>query len=308
MLQTGRRVHEGGSMKLVGQLMFALFVVTLMLQVGLETSRGDLAKASKHAGALLRGMFVMLVVSPIVAVCMVRMLGLSGPFAVALIVASVAGCVPVSPRGAGVAHGDVPLSVLLMFAVATTTVITAPATAKWLLSFEGEVEMPFGRLLLQLLLLQAAPLALGRLVRDHTYHVEQFKRGARILNAVALVAVALVVLAPNTKTLTAIGWGGVGVSLLMGVTMALLGWLLGGSDDPTRRTMAVMANPSNVGLGLVMMTTAHAARASGVALMGIFLVRMVVGMVVQRILAARPIGDRPRHEVPPVSRKRPAHG
>ena len=232
---------------------------------------------------------MILVLGPLATILVVRALGLTGPVANALVVLSVTGTVPLAPKFVAAAKGDVAFCVLLMFLLGMVTVVTAAPSAKWLLGYEGEVPIHPWSLIAKLVFLQGLPLAIGWAVRQRSTKAAQLERIVHHVNVAALVVVLALVIAPRLGSILAIGWRGLLAAVIVALAIAGLGWLLGGQARATRVALAAMANPPNVGLALIMAQAAGARPALLVAIVGVFLVRALVGLALQKLLARRAV-------------------
>lgn len=290
---------------------FATFIVTMMFQTGLQTTRGDLDAMTHRGHDIWRGALLMLVVSPLVAFVLVRACGLKGPMATALLVLSVVGVMPIFPRAACKVNGDLALAIVLMFILGGVTVVTAPPTAEWLISYTGpHASLPVMKIVAQLVLLQAVPLILGRVVRARTSWGPKAHKIVHVLNVIALVFLVVVLLRPNLKTITEVTGLVVVLAIIHSLILAAAGWLMGGRSASARRTLAIMVNPPNVGLATIMVSSVPDVPALlPVAVMGLFLVRAVVSMAVQFGLSAhlRRTDRNDAEEGLPASRRRVVH-
>lgn len=298
-------------MSTISFISFATFIVTMMFETGLQTTRSDLDAMTHRGHDVWRGALLMLVVSPLVAFVLVRACGLKGPMATALLLLSVVGVMPIFPRAACKVDGDLALSIVLMFILGGVTVVTAPPTAEWLISYTGpHVSLPVAKIVAQLVVLQAVPLILGRVVRARTSWGQKARKIVHAINLVALVFLVAVLLQPNLKTVTEVTGLIVVLAILHALVLAAAGWLMGGRSPSVRRTLAVMVNPPNVGLATIMVSSVPNAPASlPVAVMGLFLVRAAVSMVVQFGLSThlRRADRNDSEEGLPASRRRVVH-
>ncbi|AKV00637.1 transmembrane transport protein [Labilithrix luteola] len=299
-------------MSTLALISFATFIITMMFQTGLQTTRGDLDAMAHRGHDIWRGVVLMLVVSPLVAFLLVHLAGLKGPMATSLLVLSVVGVMPIFPRAACKVDGDLALAIVLMFLLGGITVVTAAPTASWLISYTGPRNaVPVARLVAQLVLLQAAPLILGRLVRARTSWGLKVRKVVQVVNIVALAALVAFLLLPHLRDVLAVSGTVAVLAVVQSLILAAAGWLIGGRSHAVRRTLAVMVNPPNVGLATILVSSVPGApRLLPVVVIGLFLVRAVVSIGVQLgITASLRRADR-RGDTDagiPASRRRTVH-
>jgi BASS family bile acid:Na+ symporter len=277
------------------KLVFLLFVTSFMLQCGLQAPRQSLACAVKSVREIVSALLVMLVFGPVVAVVIGRIFGLEGPSAGALLALSVVGIVPLAPKAAKKAHGDVTLAIVLLIALSVIAAFTATPSIHLLLSFWGFhafIGVAPASLLLQLVVLQLLPLAAGVWLRERSARMAWLEKAVAVVNGAAFILIAALVVGPRVEDIRAIGLRGVAAGVSFAAILAVVGWAMGGPTPTGRRTLAAVANMPNVALALALAASAQAAPAYSVAVIAMFLVRVVAGFLFGAVLArsARPAG------------------
>ncbi len=271
------------ALKLVG----VIAVMAYMLQTGLATPRGDLAKCARHRGELARAIVIMLVLGPLLARFLAAAFALPVRPAVALVLLSLVGVVPLASRGARGARADVSFAVILTVVLGSVAAFTAAPTTRLLLGYAGPLEVHVGSLLLQILVLQALPLAVGVLVRARTERARALEKALGVFNTVLLSAlfVAALVLLPRYGAVRSLGLRGVLAALVFSALLACSSYLLVGPDAAGRRTLAAVANMPNVVLALLVVGSAGVDTGFAVAVVGVFVVRLFTGIAIQKLLA-----------------------
>lgn len=286
------------ALKLVG----VVAVATYMLQTGLATRSRELAAGARLRGELARALVVMLVLGPLAARLLAGVFALGPRPGAALVLLSLVGVVPLASRSARSARGDVSFAVVVTAALGITVAFTAAPTARVLLGYGGPLEVGTLSLLLQVLVLQGVPVALGAFVRSRSeQHARSLEKVLGVFNMAVVVAllVVAVVLLPRYGAVRSLGFGGALAAFVFAVFVATAGYLLAGPDPAERRALAALANMPNVVLALLIVTSAGADEGFALAIVGVFVVRVVTGLAVQRVLArsaerkqARPIEPR----------------
>jgi BASS family bile acid:Na+ symporter len=272
----------------------AAFLILMMLSTGLELG-GEPAQdkaAKRHKRFfLLVGLVFNFVMLPLLAVTLTHALHVSDAVAIALLLLAASPGGRFAPQIARYARADVGLSVEITLFLAKFVSLTAPVTAALLLhSHKLELhELPF---ILQLLILQMVPYVLGRQLRKRK--PELAARLARPVNiAMWISAGALAVLvAWHIRGLAGLvgmrGWKAV---IAFAVLAPIVGWLLGGKREGTRRAIAVSANARDVALASMLASLGfdNTVRA---ATIGIWLVLVLFNLGLVRFVRRRPSGVR----------------
>jgi predicted Na+-dependent transporter len=271
-------------MTLTLRLLVLLVVSTFMLEAGLTVPAG--AMRSVRAGALLRGIFVMLILGPLAAVGMAELFSTTPRVTVALVLLSVAGVVPVAARRGRSSGGDMAYGLVLTIVLGVLAPLTAVQSAAGLLRYTGEIAFDPRVTFVQLVVVQVAPLALGVLIRRSNLRVENVIRVVHVINLLAMLGV-LAVLVPRFGAMLEVGWRGLGASVALSVALAALAYVFGGSRAGERNALVGIANAPNVALALAIATSAGAKPSMSVLLLGNFLIRFLAGGPLGRVIARR---------------------
>jgi BASS family bile acid:Na+ symporter len=274
-------------MQALDKAIAAVLIVTFMFQAGLTAPRRYFAGALARPRAVLVAISFMLVVEPVLAWLTIQAFHLRGPVAAAIAVLAVSGLLPLAARAVRAVRGDVALALVTTFVVGVLAIFTAPLTVAWLVGREGAITVEPGPLVRQLVILQGIPLAFGLLLRSSSWCTAKFPRIVRWINTAALVLVLLVVIVPRLPTMENIGALGALAGITFSVIAALVAYAFAGTSATEGRTLAVLANAPNVVLAMTIAASARAPRAVGVTILGMFLLRALVGAVLNRILARR---------------------
>jgi len=174
-------------------LPLALFII--LLGMGLSLSLADFKRVLQSPLASAVGLFSQFVLLPLIALGLIRALGLSGEIAVGLML--LASC-PGGPTSNLITHlckGDTALSVTLTALSSMLAVFTLP----WIVGlsmthFLGDaatIQLPFLKTLLQLFVITILPVALGMWVRATRPGFAA--RMSRPANAISLIFLALII-------------------------------------------------------------------------------------------------------------------
>jgi predicted Na+-dependent transporter len=282
-------------MELALKIVAAVAITTYMLQLGLGTSTRELQAMLHRRGELARILLVMVVLGPLAA------RGLAGLFALdvrpgaALVLVAITGVVPLASRGAERAHGDVTFALGTKLLLALVTAFTAAPSIYLLFSYKGPLAVPTLHVLRELLLLQVLPIAIGMFVRARVgARALRLAKWLGIANTAILAAILViaVVLLPRYGAVRSLGWSGVIASVVFACFLAAAAYLVVGPDRKIRRSAAVIANKPNVMLSIWLVSSASVDAGFAIAVVGVFLVRVVTGVVIQQLLARSAARDR----------------
>lgn len=256
----------------------AILIASFMLQVGLAAPPRSLRRVSP--AAIARGLVVMFVLGPAIAWAVVQLLAPPRIVAVALIVMSTVGVVPLAARGVTEKQGCERTALALTFILGVAAIFLAVPISRLLLSTSRQVDLPAGRLLVQLLAIQFLPLAIGAVVARVTPRAPAIANVVAKANVVVLLIAVAVVIVPKLGAMIALGARGAIATVIMAVALGAVAHAVGGPAAEERRAIVSISNRPNVGLALAIAAGAHAPKESAAAAIAIFVTRFVVGGLV----------------------------
>ncbi len=259
---------------MTAQVLVPAYLLSMMLSLGLALGRSpaESKQEKRHAHrAVILGLLLNLVVLPAVTVAVTRALRTSGDVTAALLLLAASPGGRYTPHLVRYGKGSLPVGVHLTLFLAKTTVFTAPVMVRRLMGLHSmDVhELP---LLMELILLQIAPLLVGRWVsRRHPSRAARLERPVTIVAVgIAIVIVALLLVGGGARSLALLGDRGWGAVLAVAVASLLLGWLFGGRDEGRKRAVAISANSKELALALTMATAAFPGSQVQLALFGVW--------------------------------------
>jgi BASS family bile acid:Na+ symporter len=242
------------------------FVVTSMFSFGLRLTLAEIIEPLRDVRLLLSTLAVNFLIVPLAALLLASLLGLDEDLRVGLILISMVAGAPLVPKLAQIAKANIPFAVASTALLVVGTVIYLPLVLPLVLPGVQLDTMSIIRpLAIQILL----PLVLGLIV-DYISKDE-----ADILlpilgqiSNVSLTLLLVLMLGGNVgNVLGLIGTGSIlAVIVLIAVAMGV-GYLLGGPDAPTRRTLAMASGQRNMAAAFVVATGSLADRPEVVVLL-----------------------------------------
>jgi BASS family bile acid:Na+ symporter len=277
------------------QILLAVYLVMLMISLGSGMQAEPKGEKKAKRRLLVRGLLFELLLLPVLAWGLVEAMHLSGGVAVALLLVSVAPGGRYAPHFARLVDGNVPIAVELTLFLAKITTFTAPLAAGLLLhSHRLDVrELP---LIAQLLLLQFAPLYVGKWLRRRKPAVANrievpLRRAATVT---AFLLIALIAIAGGVRGFRLLGDRGWLAVLAFAALATTAGWLLGYPREPTRRVFAISAIAPNGALALILGTVGDEGALSRLDIAGVWLALVVLDLILVGVLRSRNPVSEPR--------------
>ncbi|MDR9389696.1 MAG: bile acid:sodium symporter family protein [Wenzhouxiangella sp.] len=155
-------------------LPLSLFIV--MAGIGLSLTLEDFANVIKYPRTVIVGLCGQLILLPLIALVMIWLIPFTSPLVAAgfLIIA-------LAPGGATsnlftfLAKGEVAASITLTAVISLITPFTIPILAAWFLNVidPGQIELPIGQTVVQLVAITFVPVAVGMVIRRYATGVAQ---------------------------------------------------------------------------------------------------------------------------------------
>jgi bile acid:Na+ symporter, BASS family len=207
-------------------LVLPIALAMIMLGLGLSLKSDDFFRIFKYPKAVTVGLIGQLVILPIIALAIVKVIPMPPAIAVGLIILALCPCGPSSNMITYLAGGDVALAVTLTVFSSMITVFTIPLFANMAVnSFLGTnaiVSLPIGATMGQIFVITVIPIALGMYVRYQ--FSELARRLEKVINKLAvgfLVLIIILLVAKEWSRLPSlIVQAGTGVMLLNILGMA----------------------------------------------------------------------------------------
>ncbi len=176
-------------------LFLPLALMIIMFGMGMTLTPADFKRVILAPKAKLLGLFNQLVLLVLVAFALAHLFRLPGELAVGLMLIAACPGGPTSNIISHLSNGDTALSVTLTAISSTVTVFTIPLIMAFSMGhfMEGSqvIHLPFGKTVLQLMIVTIIPIALGMLLRAGKPAFAA--RMTRSVNIVSVVFLALVI-------------------------------------------------------------------------------------------------------------------
>jgi bile acid:Na+ symporter, BASS family len=267
------------------------YLATMMFSIGLllggrPKPERQVRRHERHL--LIRALVIDLVVLPVVAWSILRLVGAHGRAATALLLLAAAPGSRILPLLARRAQGELGLSVEISLWLAKLTAFTAPVTLALLIDI-GRVHVHDLRIILALVCIQLLPYLAGRSVRHHWSSLAtRLTKPLDIACAVLVVAVlALVVAGGKLEGLVLIGATGWLAVLSFSALSLTIGWFSGGRSGSVRRSFALAVNSRDLSLSLTLGLLAFPARHVELPLFGAWLITFACNVGFAEVVGRR---------------------
>jgi BASS family bile acid:Na+ symporter len=226
------------------------FVVSSMLAMGTGLTVGEIVAALRNHRLIMVALLANFVLMPLGALTLAKVLWLDEPLGVGLLLLGCSAGAPFLPKLAQLSRGNLPFAVGAMVLLMIITVGYLPLVLPLLLP---EVRVNPAKIAQSLIVLMLLPLGVGLFVKARhgrlSARVKPFLDG---LSSISFVLLILLISIVNfDKVLQVFGTRGILAGLLFIVFGCLMGWLLGGPGDDTRRVLALGTGQRNIAAALV---------------------------------------------------------
>lgn len=241
-------------------------LVAVMLAMGLKAPLADVLQAVRRTRVLVCALVANFVLVPLVTVALLRWFHAAPMIAAGFLVLSVCPGAPVGPLFASLAKADVPASLGLMVILAVLSAVVSPALLSMLighLTTESELKIDYVTIVRPLLVTQILPLTCGMIVLWQRPKLANAIAPALGLvgNLLLLVVMSLLIVNEQQSLATVRFRGWLGMLLLLAASLAI-GWLCGGPETATRKTLALITASRNAAVGLAIASTNFAGTAA----------------------------------------------
>jgi bile acid:Na+ symporter, BASS family len=207
-------------------LVLPIALASIMLGLGLSLKSDDFLRIFKYPKAVTIGLIGQLVILPVIALAIVKIIPMPPAIAVGLIILALCPCGASSNMITYLAGGDVALAVTLTVFSSMITIFTIPLFASLAVnSFLGTnavVSLPIGMTMGQIFLITVIPIALGMFIQHQFPEIA--RRLEKVINKLAvgfLVLIIILLVAKEWNRLPSlIVQAGMGVMLLNILGMA----------------------------------------------------------------------------------------
>jgi len=241
-------MHE--ILTIVLKLSIIIFLITAMLHIGTSLTLGQILAPLRNARLVIASLGVTYVLVPLTAIAITRALPLEQPLRTGLVLLSMTAGSEAGPKFIGTAKGNIPFSVALLSMQLVVTIIYVPLVLSFLLP---EVRIDYGNLFLKLFTLVLLPMVSGLFLKArHGSIAERLSPLMHKMSTVFLFLMAvLIIILHFAEIVRLLGSGTILAGILFVVISFIIGYLLGGPGQDTRRTLGFMSGARNASIALM---------------------------------------------------------
>jgi len=235
-------------------LLLAVFFVTSMMSIGLQTRGSDLASVAASRGYFGRALLANFVILPVVGVAIASLMPLQPPVAGAILLLA---CTPGGLSAIQFTGKGGPLAAGVLFLLSFLAVFVSPFILKLVLPGDVRLVIPVGGALALLLVFLVLPLLAGMaLLKLLPPAAPKLAKVLVLVGVVSFVAWMVTSGSWRKEAAAQIGGGGVGAILLLIFVSMVIGWYMGGPTHDQRQIMATSTSMRNAALcfGIVQAT------------------------------------------------------
>lgn len=218
-----------GSLRLGPVGLQQLLIIFVFLLSGYKMRLREFTLTGKFPAVLASALLINLILGPIVAVAITKVISSIEGFHLGLIVMA---CVPTTLSSCVIivrtVNGNVAWALMLMIALTLVGIVVLPFTLALALGVAADIHVPVGALLLQILLLLILPLFVGRAIRKAG--LESNHPLIDYLPSVSIILIVWMAVSGNAEALSELAILDIGLFALAGLgvhgTLLLVGWVV----------------------------------------------------------------------------------
>lgn len=234
-------------------ILTSVALAVMMFQFGLQPeTAGDRATKRHRRRLILWALLFNFLVVPGLAFAMARAIGIHGPVVTALLLLAASPGGRYAPALVEAMRGDLPLASEITMFLCKLNSIVSPLLAAWMLGAH-HIDLHELKYIVELLVLQIIPYyGAQQLCKRRPHVAASLVRPAGWIAAATVVALLVYLVSQHAlRVAMLVGPSGWVATLLYGLVLLALGWLVGGRDRRERSAFAVTAEARNLALALV---------------------------------------------------------
>jgi BASS family bile acid:Na+ symporter len=230
-------------------------LIAIMLSMGFKVRIEDVVASIGEPRLIFLGLVANFVLVPTVTIVLLCLFNPNPMITVGFVILAVCPGSPMGPPFASVAKGNVAYATGLMVILAGLSTVLSPILLGLLLAQlvqAGELQINYFVMVTTLLVSQLLPLGIGLAI--HHWAPRFASRAAKpvglVANLLLLAVVGLTLMREYESLATVVLRGWIGMALLLVGSMSI-GWLCGGSDLATQKSLAVTTALRNAAMALM---------------------------------------------------------
>lgn len=261
----------------VGTVLLQVGIVVIMFSMGLQTTGGQIWAALRRGRLMAAAVAANLIVLPLAAVALSRLVAMPPEVAAGFIIAAVAPGASLSPKLSEIAGADLSFAVGLLFALVVLSVVATPLLAGWLLPDSPNLQFEPSRVIGVLIRFQLIPLLAGLAIHHWRPGLAgRLRRPSILLANVLFVVVVAFFLIRDFAAVRALPLSSVAAMGLMTLVSLFVGWQMGGPDRATRQALALGTSVEFTSMALLITTLSFPGTQAPIAVVAFGLIMVLV--------------------------------
>jgi len=232
------------------KLSIVVFLVTAMLHIGTSLTLRQILEPLRNARLVIISLGASYILIPLTAVVISRAIPLEQPLRIGLVLLSMTAGSEAGPKIIETAKGNIAFSVALLTMQLAVTIIYVPLVLSLLLP---EVHFNHSKLLLKLFALVLLPMVSGLFLKAR--HGSIAKRISPFMHSMStlfmFLMASLIIILNFAEIVRLIGSGAILAGAIFVIIAFIIGYLVGGPGQDTRRTLGFMSGARNSSISLM---------------------------------------------------------
>src|SRR6202161_929329 len=227
------------------------FLITVMISVGLEVTARDCIATLRDKRLLIGALLANFVVVPLLGLGIAKMVPMPANIETGFLLLAAAPGALFAINFTHKMRGSVPFAAAILFLLTVLSLLFTPVLARLLLNIDRPFTLPYNRAVPALLLYIVLPMAFG-LVINRWAHALALKLQKPVSICAGLLFGLEIIFTGTLKSaaMKKVGINGLCAMVVLIIASMIIGWLLGGPDEGTRRVLTVSTSLRNVALAL----------------------------------------------------------
>jgi len=232
------------------KLSIVVFLVTAMLHIGTSLTLRQILEPLRNARLVIISLGASYILIPLTAVVISRAIPLEQPLRIGLVLLSMTAGSEAGPKIIETAKGNIAFSVALLTMQLAVTIIYVPLVLSLLLP---EVHFNHSKLLLKLFALVLLPMVSGLFLKArHGSIAERISPFMHSMSTLFMFLMASLIIILNfAEIVRLIGSGAILAGAIFVIIAFIIGYLVGGPGQDTRRTLGFMSGARNSSISLM---------------------------------------------------------
>ena len=222
-------------------LVLKVCILATVFALGLKAAWADVASLLHRPGLLMRSLFAMYVLTPLVALLLVFAFSAPLPVELAVLLMAISAGAPLLPKKLFKLGANPPYVYSLSVIAALLAIVTVPISLAILsMFFVRSASIPAGEVAYTIATVFLAPLLAGMVVR-HLWPAQADRISDPIISManIILLGLVLLILATNLSAIFVVGPSGFAIIVVMTFAALAIGHALGGPDPNDRTALAI---------------------------------------------------------------------